>query len=194
VKNYAGANNNSEVDAALAAELEAAGIEVGHFNDNTQGEVKTKISGWLAPWRFERAWYYWVCIGPAIPIHIAEELHRTHGTVVRTDGFSGGEFPSERGGAFGVSCYHVDTLEGLIALADVIRKLNALDERTIDYMIQEIQSKKDVYDHNSHRVLSILSYDSKGNVLYVTDKEETSVHMTLSMFRSWSFIGTKNFF
>jgi hypothetical protein len=70
-------------------------------------------------WAFRRAWYYWVCTtdeNNAIPETTAQELNKVWGEQVRAEGFAGGI--SDLHGP--MSSYHVDTLEGLKALAKVI--------------------------------------------------------------------------
>lgn len=56
--NYAGVK---DIDDALAAELEAAGITVHRFGFLKDGrrEVDTEVVGDLHGWGFRRAWYYW---------------------------------------------------------------------------------------------------------------------------------------
>ena len=86
-------------------------------------EVPTKIIGSLHRWTFRRAWYYWTAEGPGIPPSYANELYKTHGTQVRVDGDCGCPSPLKIFKGFAVGDYHVDTQEGLIALADTIRKI-----------------------------------------------------------------------
>ena len=114
------------VTATCRAELKAAGIEVvemAPFADNR--EVPSRAVGQLSMWGFRRAWYYWVATGPGIPPEIAERLHATHGKDVRVDGHCGCPSPREWFKGFAVGCYHVDTQEGLNALADTIRSISA---------------------------------------------------------------------
>ena len=61
--NYAGVK---DIDDALAAELQAAGIEVHRFRflKNGKSEVDTEVVGDLHGWSFRRAWYYWRAEGP----------------------------------------------------------------------------------------------------------------------------------
>jgi hypothetical protein len=91
------------------------------------GEVPTKVRGHLDPssWLFERAWTYWVCKGPGIPPKEAVELHKAYGRVVRVSGHCGCPSPLEWYKGFGCGLYHVDTLKGLKALADMIKKIMA---------------------------------------------------------------------
>lgn len=122
MKNYAGQNE----DAAIAKELEEAGISVVKIPERLRGqnsEVKTVIQGELYLWGFERAWYYWIAEGPGIPPNYAEEIHKKFGKVVRVGGHVDGPSPKEWCGGFAVGLYHVDTQEGLNALADTIRQI-----------------------------------------------------------------------
>lgn len=123
MKNYAG---RADVDEELAAELTAAGIPVCRMPEilrKHNGEVETIVIGDLHGWGFKRAWYYWVCEGPGIEVEAAERLHAAHGKVVRVAGHCG--CPSPREWFKGLACgsYHVDTQEGLSALAATIRSL-----------------------------------------------------------------------
>lgn len=72
-------------------------------------------------WQFERAWYYWRASGPGLPVEIAERLHAKHGQVVRVGGHCGCPSPREWYKGFGVGLYHIDTQDGLNALADALR-------------------------------------------------------------------------
>jgi len=112
------AGTHPDTDAVLSAELLAAGIEVicCEPRRSRSREVKTAISGELHQWGFDRAWYYWIATGPGIPVEDAEALHAAHGQVVRVGGHCGCPNPRDC-----VGLYHVDTQEGLNALAAVIR-------------------------------------------------------------------------
>jgi hypothetical protein len=61
--------------------------------------------------------------GPGIEVEAAEKLHQKFGTVVRTDGYSGGKSPREHFQGLACGNYHVDTQEGLNALAETIKEL-----------------------------------------------------------------------
>ena len=129
------AGSYPETDDILAAELRAAGIvcnldmpdcqndEIKQLFRETSGEVKTSVRGTLHGWKFERAWYYWMAEGPGIDVETAEKLHATHGKEVRVAGHCG--CPSPREWYKGLACgsYHVDTQEGLNALAATIKGL-----------------------------------------------------------------------
>jgi hypothetical protein len=110
-----------ELDEKCRAELQAAGIKPFDRIVRVKGEVPTRIMGSLHGWGFERAWYYWVANGPGIPPVYANKLHETHGQEVRVDGHCGCPSPLEWCKGFAVGHYHVDTAEGLKALADTIK-------------------------------------------------------------------------
>jgi len=121
VNNYAG---RDDIDEELTIELTTAGISVVLLPEilrKSRGEVKSIVVGDLYGWEFTRAWYYWVATGPGIPPVKAEALHATHGKVVRVAGHCGCPSPLEWYKGFAVPMYHVDTQEGLNALAAVIR-------------------------------------------------------------------------
>jgi hypothetical protein len=126
MKNAAGDQNCNEY---LTGELLAAGIAVVPFLDNKR-EVPATIKGKLGSWTFERAWYYWVARGNHIPFEVADKLHEAHGKDVRVCGHCGCPSPREWYDGIrhepGVPLYHVDTQEGLNALADAIRKAEKL--------------------------------------------------------------------
>ena len=124
LKNYAGVEG---CDNALIAELKFADIGYTKFRFHPSGEVPTHVIGHIDPsgWGFERAWTYWVAEGPGIPVEEAEELHEKYGQVVRVSGHCGCPSPLEWFKGFGVGLYHVDTLEGLKALADTIKEIVA---------------------------------------------------------------------
>jgi hypothetical protein len=125
MKNYAGV---TDADDAIAAELIEAGIVVHRMPElfrTHHPEMRTIIMGELHGWTFKRQWYYWAAEGPGIEINAAERLHSTHGKVVRVDGHCG--CPSPREWFKGLACgsYHVDTQDGLNALAQTINSLVA---------------------------------------------------------------------
>jgi hypothetical protein len=123
MNNYAGMNDKDE---EIAKELEIAGIEVTRMSEvwrNHHPEMRTIIIGELGPWTFQRAWYYWVATGPGIPPQYADKLHEKFGTQVRVDGHCMCPSPLEWFKGFAVGHYHVDTQEGLNALAETIRSV-----------------------------------------------------------------------
>lgn len=132
--NYAGRN---DVDAQLIKELADAGIgyiSMDMFRKQS-GEVVTSVRGELKidpgmprlVWGFERLWYYWSAhgYGAGIPLEYAEKLHATHGEVARVAGYGGGRDPGDWNRGFAIDSYHVDTVEGLKALADTIKQVHA---------------------------------------------------------------------
>lgn len=124
--NKAGRSDQA-LDDELAAELDAAGIEVHRYDflKNGRSEVDTAIVGTLHGWKFERAWYYWRAAGPGIEVAAAEWLHAEHGRDVRVDGHCDCPSPREWFKGLAVGSYHVDTPASLKALADTIKELVA---------------------------------------------------------------------
>jgi len=123
MNNYAG---RDDIDEELTIELTTAGIPVVLLPEmlrKSQGEVKSIVLGDFYGWEFTRAWYYWVATGPGIPPVEAEALHAMHGKVVRVAGHCGCPSPLKWYKGFAVPMYHVDTQEGLNALAAVIRTI-----------------------------------------------------------------------
>lgn len=114
-----------DIDDICAFELEQAGITVLRIEclRNDHPEVHTAVRGELPYWGFHRNWYYWVARGAAIPPDYAERLHARHGKVCRVNGHCGCPSPFEDAKGFGIGLYHVDTQEGLCALADTIRSV-----------------------------------------------------------------------
>jgi len=123
MENFAG---KADKDPEIANELKLAGITVQIMPEafRTQHpEMRTIIIGELGPWTFKRAWYYWVAKGPGIPPKYADELHEKFGKKVRVDGNCRCPSPRESFKGFAVDHYHVDSQEGLNALADTIRQI-----------------------------------------------------------------------
>lgn len=127
--NYAGKGEADGIDDILDAELRAAGIEPCPRFEGLRGrigsEIETVSCGQVGPWFFQRYWYYWVAKGPGIPPEDAERLHATHGTQCRVDGHCMHPSPLEWFKGFAVGHYHIDTAEGLKALADTIKTIMA---------------------------------------------------------------------
>jgi hypothetical protein len=132
-----------EVDDQVVAELEEAGIkhegldflrDIPAANDEnhpetppeemevrrSRGEVPTRWVGQLGPWKFRRAWYYWIASGPGIPPAQAVKLYEEQGHACRMDGGAPTD-PREKNAGFAVNLYHVDTQNALNALAATIR-------------------------------------------------------------------------
>ena len=110
-------------DETILAELAAAGIRVV-VSEHSKGEVPYNLTGVLHGWTFHRAWYYWVCKTAVLPLPMAAAmvLHEAHGKVVRVDGSCVCPAPDKHWGWNGFAgSYHVDSVEGLRALADAIR-------------------------------------------------------------------------
>lgn len=128
------AGNHADTDDILVAELEAAGIEVFRLEalrDSRTTEVATAVRGGLHGWSFERAWYYWVAKGPGIPIDDALDLDMRHGRVARANGDCGCRGPLFWNHGLATGFYHVDSQEGLNALADKIREIVARSSRAM---------------------------------------------------------------
>lgn len=133
--NKAGANDDN--DEVLRAELKAAGIPTFQEASNKppeymteiflslSGEVKTSVRGLLYGWEFTRCWYYWDAKGPGIDVDTAEALHKTHSMVVRVDGHCGSPEPRGAYHGLGVGHYHIDSPDGLLALANAIKSVVA---------------------------------------------------------------------
>lgn len=105
-----------------AAELAAANIPAVSMPQYTAkfSEVKSEFVGRLNGWFFVRAWYYWIARTKSNPIS-ADVANRIHFDC-RVNGDCGRR-PAESD----VEIFHVDTLDGLIALAKAINKLPIVD-------------------------------------------------------------------
>jgi hypothetical protein len=127
-----------ENDKILRAELKAAGIPIAQedagedeswaknifiANSKRSLEVITSVTGTLHDWQFTRAWRYWICKGPGIPLKYAEILHNNYGQTVRVDGNCTCPSPGEKYKGFACGYYHVDDAVGLKALADCIKAI-----------------------------------------------------------------------
>ena len=123
MRNLAGDEN---CDQYIPYELELAEIPYHNFGFKVGGEVPTMFKGFLNGWVFERAWYYWIASSDEnlLLFKYANRLHKKFGKEVRVRGHCGCPSPEEdynRPWDIGVSSYHVDTQEGLKALADMIK-------------------------------------------------------------------------
>jgi len=121
------AEGDPNCDKYIRRELEMAKIPFDDSFGSHTREVPSAIIGFLNGWRFRRAWYYWVAETRETPLlfRYADELHAAHGREVRVDGHCGCPAPREwhnQDWHIGVSLYHVDTQEGLNALAEMIKK------------------------------------------------------------------------
>lgn len=113
-------------DAAIAAELEDAGIPIMQglssetFRKIGKTEVRTCYMGELHGWVFSRNWNYWVAEGPGLPFDVASSLHDC-GFSIRARGHCADPHPFEMFGGLGAGSYHIDTPVGLKALANAIK-------------------------------------------------------------------------
>jgi len=120
----------TKADLVILKELVKADIKVVE-GQRSRGEVPYTLTGKLGDWNFSRAWYYWMAIaqnGKGLPLDVALELHnrkyhtdrkeqpKTYGQLIRVDGDCSCPQPTGI-----VLSYHVDTQEGLNALASTIR-------------------------------------------------------------------------
>ena len=112
-----------KLDQTCSDELIAAGIELFE-GFKREGEVPTKVRGSLHGWLFTRAWRYWIAEGPGIPPYpYANSLHKAHGNEVRVDGNCTCPSPLEWSHGLAIGHYHVDSAEGLKALADTLGRI-----------------------------------------------------------------------
>lgn len=142
--------DHADTDDILRNELKAAGIQTlqeaeGHPPEflaeilrNQSGEVKTSIIGILHGWTFKRAWYYWMAEGPGIDVHSAELLHSAHGKDVRVAGHCGSPSPREWFKGLACGLYHVDSPDGLKALADTIKGLVAQSANSREFELADL--------------------------------------------------------
>ncbi len=146
MKNYAGMSMTNK-NMKITKELVTAGINILQDASLLKNEVSTTVKGSLHGWEFERFWYYWMCIGPSIPYEEAKKLNKLNKSFfsdVRVEGYTSGT-------------YHVNTQEGLKALADVIKKVHGnKDYYTTDY----IKSAKDMRElaNNGKDTFDIVPY------------------------------------
>lgn len=136
------AGDHPDNDAILRSELKAAGIktfqeDAGVPEDQfqwireTSGEVKTSVMGTIHGWTFKRAWYYWVAEGPGLDFKRAMNLWEYHGKEARVSGDCGCRSPLLWYKGLAAGHYHVDTPDGLIALARAIT--NQVEEAKLLY-------------------------------------------------------------
>jgi len=100
--------------------------------------VPHTLTGKLADWNFSRAWTYWMASAEeGLPLEVATELHNreyavkgkgqpeTYGQVIRVAGHCGCPPPEEGlNSNERIDSYHIDSQEGLNALAGAIRTLH----------------------------------------------------------------------
>jgi hypothetical protein len=141
----------TKADLHILEELAEAGIHVIE-GARSRGEVPYTLTGKLGDWSFARAWYYWMAKaqdGKGLPLEVATELHHrkysvkgeqksgTCGQAIRVDGHAGCPKPIGM-----VHSYHIDTQEGLNALAGAIRALhNMATSGTDPEEIQRLHDK-----------------------------------------------------
>lgn len=134
MKNLAG---ETKADLHILKELGEACIKVVE-GEKSRGEVPHTLTGRLADWNFSRAWTYWMASAEeGLPLEVATELHNreyavkgerqpeTYGQVIRVAGHCGCPPPEEwLNGNGRIDSYHIDSQEGLNALAGAIRTLH----------------------------------------------------------------------
>ena len=114
---------------SIADQTARCGIVSHHEGreDDIETETVYRVEANILGWKFRRLWYYWSCSTSERPIPgiAAAEFNEVFGSQVRVDGYSGGYFVT---GA--VSLYHVDTMDGLIALVTLIREAPVKEPQT----------------------------------------------------------------
>jgi hypothetical protein len=124
MKNLAG---NKDCDIDIKKELAEAGIPFEeHEFLKRNSEVPSAVLAYMNGWTFKRAWYYWVASSDdnLLLFENADKLHEKFGQEVRVSGHCGCPAPREwynKEWNLGVNLYHVDSQEGLNALAQAIR-------------------------------------------------------------------------
>ena len=96
-------------DKHIQGELYSAGIEIVR-GELSKSEVPYSITGKLADWKFNRAWYYWMASaedGKGLPLEVAAAMHEkkypiigerqpgNYGQVIRVAGHCGCPHPRE---------------------------------------------------------------------------------------------------
>jgi hypothetical protein len=98
MENLAGRQEYTNCDTKIPKELAKAGIDiVVHPSTLDHSEVRTRYTGKLGDFIFERAWYYWVVEGE-VPLEVAKELYENPNGAedIRVDGDCGCPSPEER--------------------------------------------------------------------------------------------------
>lgn len=122
-QNTEGIKDTKCLNYVCRKELESAGIDCHEMVRIRKGMIVKEIMGVVCDrWSFERAWSYWVAEGPGLPPKYANALHKKFGKVVRVEGHCACPSPKSWMKGFAVGMYHVDTQEGLKALADALKK------------------------------------------------------------------------
>lgn len=112
MKNLAGTNDT----ATATQELQTAGIDIATVD--RYGECGVTVIGVLPGWTFHRLWYYWSARaeqGRALDKETVRAFDAQWGEQVRAHGYAGGGALDIMQGR--VECFHIDTADGLKALA-----------------------------------------------------------------------------
>ena len=112
-------------DEFIRGELAQAKIDIITVPiDTRQYEVPFTLKGELGPFKFYRAWYYWVVNGP-MPLAMANRIYDDpNGRLdVRVAGHCGCPPPNEWEDQGFVNSYHIDSQEGLNLFADCVREV-----------------------------------------------------------------------
>lgn len=143
------AGDHADNDSVLRSELHEACIQTMQEDEgrgpewladilrSQSGEVKSSVVGMLHGWTFKRAWYYWVAEGPGIDFERSMNLWRSHGMEVRASGDCACRSPVMWYKGMACGLYHVDTSEGLKALADTINAQVAYAQSVYSQHIKE---------------------------------------------------------
>ena len=201
----------TKADLHILKELSEAGIEVVE-GKRTRSEVPYTLTGRLADWNFSRAWYYWMAHaedGKGLPLEVATELHErkypisgereheTYGQVIRVAGHCGCPPPKDWLNSDGkIDSYHVDSQEGLNALAGAIRTLHNMASSGTDskeilrlydkisalYTEWETEAKKDGVEWLKKMPTILYGNGRTVNELIVAIKDEQEV---VSIAKKW---------
>jgi hypothetical protein len=161
MKNLAG---DPKCDAEIRRELTRARIPI--VATSSRGEVPASIAGELGPFKFRRAWYYWVVDGP-VPLDVARELYAdpVGATDVRVAGHCGCPPPDEWATYFDAA--------GLELCSDP----DGEEEATFDGMIER----------------GLLSADQKSRFRYVPDRVAASVRAVVQNYHIDTEVGLRLF-
>lgn len=196
MKNLAG---ETKANLHILKELDKANIEIIE-NIKSNGEVPYTIIGNLGNWSFNRAWTYWIAStkGDGLSLEVATKLHnkkysiqgegvpKIFGKVIRVGGHAGAPSPNKWPMT---NSYHVDTQEGLNALAEVINntyKLNfkGNDQKRVEELRKKFSSQFLEWEVSGMqgdniewlKKLPVVAYDNKTeNELIIAIKDESVV-------------------
>lgn len=184
MRNLAG-ETTAHANAYIEDELTEACIPlVGGFSSKpSDGEVKASIRGGCHPFRFERAWYYWVVTGP-VSIEIAREMYEDpRGRAdVRVAGHCGCPAPEAPWTETidGVECvteYHIDSQEGLNLFAEKV-----LGTRPLPPTEEEQEAAKQIARENTAGI--VIYEDSAIEDRYIAaDQEVREIRNAISGLR-----------